>query len=304
MSADRPRPLVAGNWKMHGLKSSVQVLHDVAEGYAPALKDKVDLLICPPATLIHAFALQGVGDVVEVDTCFRETVDHLVRLFKTCFDGRSAATIAGALHGYVDDVATYVTDREGRTPALLLLSPILLDDSVFRRGRMDSQNAMVVAESVAKIWIGNSIVVTGDGAGVIREGLVRYIATQFLESKFGKDIADLERQRQRVAYAAVSRRDSPLTVVSPFDDYYFPEVANKGAMAWRILAKKIGSDEFYKALRSAAQDGTVTLAELRSQFTADHARPCLRDRVLHDRDRSRRACEVAPGCDLRLGPPA
>ena len=146
---------------------------------------------------------------------------------------------------------------------------ILLDDSVFRRGRMDSQNAMVVAESVAKIWIGNSIVVTGDGAGVIREGLVRYIATQFLESKFGKDIADLERQRQRVAYAAVSRRDSPLTVVSPFDDYYFPEVANKGAMAWRILAKKIGSDEFYKALRSAAQDGTVTLAELRSQFTAD-----------------------------------
>jgi lysophospholipase L1-like esterase len=50
--------------------------------------------------------------------------------FKTCFDGRSAATIAGALHGYVDDVASYVTDRQGRTPALLLLSPILLDESI------------------------------------------------------------------------------------------------------------------------------------------------------------------------------
>ena len=49
--------------------------------------------------------------------------------FKTCFR-RDAATIANALHGYVDDVATYVTDREGRTPALLLLSPILLDDSI------------------------------------------------------------------------------------------------------------------------------------------------------------------------------
>jgi len=66
MSADRPRPLVAGNWKMHGLKSSVQVLHDVAEGYAPALKDKVDLLICPPATLIHAFALQAQGSGVAI----------------------------------------------------------------------------------------------------------------------------------------------------------------------------------------------------------------------------------------------
>ncbi|MEO6512721.1 MAG: GDSL-type esterase/lipase family protein [Nocardioides sp.] len=50
--------------------------------------------------------------------------------FKTCFDGRSAATIAAALHGYVDDVATYVTDRQGRTPSVLLLSPILLDDSI------------------------------------------------------------------------------------------------------------------------------------------------------------------------------
>jgi hypothetical protein len=49
--------------------------------------------------------------------------------FKTCF-GRTASTIADALHGYVDDVATYVTDRHGRQPLVLLLSPILLDDSV------------------------------------------------------------------------------------------------------------------------------------------------------------------------------
>ncbi len=48
---------------------------------------------------------------------------------KTCFR-RDAATIAGALHGYVDDVATYVTDRHGRTPPVLLLSPILLDDGI------------------------------------------------------------------------------------------------------------------------------------------------------------------------------
>ena len=32
--------------------------------------------------------------------------------FKTCF-GRSAPTIADALHGYVDDVETYVTDQDG-----------------------------------------------------------------------------------------------------------------------------------------------------------------------------------------------
>jgi triosephosphate isomerase (TIM) len=66
MSADRPRPLVAGNWKMHGLKSSVQVLHALAEGYTPGLKAKVDLLVCPPATLIHAFALQAHGSDIAI----------------------------------------------------------------------------------------------------------------------------------------------------------------------------------------------------------------------------------------------
>jgi lysophospholipase L1-like esterase len=48
---------------------------------------------------------------------------------KSCFR-RDAATIANALHGYVDDVATSVTDRQGRTPAVLLVSPILLDDGI------------------------------------------------------------------------------------------------------------------------------------------------------------------------------
>jgi lysophospholipase L1-like esterase len=48
---------------------------------------------------------------------------------KTCFR-RDAATIAGALHGYVDDVTTYVTDRDSRTPPILLMSPIQLDDGI------------------------------------------------------------------------------------------------------------------------------------------------------------------------------
>src|SRR4051812_8977215 len=66
MSADRPRPLVAGNWKMHGLKSSGVVLHELAQGYAPDLKTRVDLIVCPPATLIHAFVLQAEGSGIAI----------------------------------------------------------------------------------------------------------------------------------------------------------------------------------------------------------------------------------------------
>ena len=48
------RPLVAGNWKMNGLNSSIADLQKIIAG-APGLP-KVDLIVCPPATLIARFA--------------------------------------------------------------------------------------------------------------------------------------------------------------------------------------------------------------------------------------------------------
>ena len=83
---------------------------------------------------------------------------------------------------------------------------------VRRRGASEAEggfpNRTNIAEGVAKTWLGGSVFVTGDGNGAIREGLARYLATQFLESKYGKDVADVERLRQRVAYASVVQRDS------------------------------------------------------------------------------------------------
>ncbi|MBA4124074.1 MAG: tetratricopeptide repeat protein [Acidobacteria bacterium] len=144
---------------------------------------------------------------------------------------------------------------------------IFVDESAVRRQKIDSQTAMTIAEAVAKIWIGNAVSVNGDSFGVIREGLTRYVATQFLEKQFGKDIADIERLRQRTAYAAVVKRDSPLSIVSPIDDYYYPTVANKGAMIWRLLAKKVGQDEFFNIVRSQMNDGNLNLSEMRSVFS-------------------------------------
>ena len=49
------RPLIAGNWKMNGLKASMAEFDAMLAG-ADAIKAKADLLVCPPATLIAAFA--------------------------------------------------------------------------------------------------------------------------------------------------------------------------------------------------------------------------------------------------------
>jgi triosephosphate isomerase (TIM) len=49
------RPLIAGNWKMNGLRSSMGEYEAVIAG-AAAVAGKADLLVCPPATLIATFA--------------------------------------------------------------------------------------------------------------------------------------------------------------------------------------------------------------------------------------------------------
>jgi triosephosphate isomerase len=66
MSVDRPRPLVAGNWKMNGLRASARVLEEIHAGYTPGLKAKVELAVCPPATLIGHFAQVSVGSRVAI----------------------------------------------------------------------------------------------------------------------------------------------------------------------------------------------------------------------------------------------
>jgi triosephosphate isomerase len=57
---DAIRPLIAGNWKMNGLKASMAEFEAMVAG-ASKVAAKADLLVCPPATLIAAFAEKALG---------------------------------------------------------------------------------------------------------------------------------------------------------------------------------------------------------------------------------------------------
>jgi triosephosphate isomerase (TIM) len=57
---DAIRPLIAGNWKMNGLKASATEFEAMLAG-ASGVAGKADLLVCPPATLIAAFAEKARG---------------------------------------------------------------------------------------------------------------------------------------------------------------------------------------------------------------------------------------------------
>jgi triosephosphate isomerase len=54
------RPLVAGNWKMNGLKGSAAEV-DKLIAASTGLARTLDLMVCPPATLVAAFAALAKG---------------------------------------------------------------------------------------------------------------------------------------------------------------------------------------------------------------------------------------------------
>jgi triosephosphate isomerase len=62
---DPIRPLIAGNWKMNGLRSAMGEFDAMLAG-TPDIAAKADLLVCPPATLMAAFAESARGSRLAV----------------------------------------------------------------------------------------------------------------------------------------------------------------------------------------------------------------------------------------------
>src|SRR5258706_15329468 len=65
MMATARRPLVAGNWKMNGLTTSLAEL-DRMIAAAPRLAPKGDLMVCPPAALMAACAARAAGSALAI----------------------------------------------------------------------------------------------------------------------------------------------------------------------------------------------------------------------------------------------
>ena len=73
MTSVQRRPLVAGNWKMNGVRASAEEFGKIIERSAEFVRH-ADLLVCPPATLVATFAIAALGSNVTIGAqdCHRE----------------------------------------------------------------------------------------------------------------------------------------------------------------------------------------------------------------------------------------
>lgn len=70
------KPLIAGNWKMNGLRASLNAMVEVAKGFDPETRRKLDVLICPPTTLLYlaSASLVGTGIATGAQDCHAEAL--------------------------------------------------------------------------------------------------------------------------------------------------------------------------------------------------------------------------------------
>lgn len=146
---------------------------------------------------------------------------------------------------------------------------VLIETGAFRRSRIDSATALLISEAVGRLWIGGQTPVRAEGGGLLRDGLVRFLSSLFLEQQFGREAALTELQRERLAFSSVVKRDAPLAMTTPLDDTYFSSVPNKGAMVWRLIDRRMGHEVFITTIKAALLAGKtdvngLTLAALRA----------------------------------------
>jgi triosephosphate isomerase len=86
------RPLVAGNWKMNGTRQSLTEIKAMAQGVQGSLSERVDALICPPATLLYVATalctdspLMIGGQDCHYSNCGAHTGDISAEMIADCF---------------------------------------------------------------------------------------------------------------------------------------------------------------------------------------------------------------------------
>lgn len=146
------RPLVAGNWKMHGLKSALQEALAVKDRLASA-PVPADVMICPPSTLIMVLA-------------------ELSRDSALLLGGQDCHTAATGAH--TGDVSPEMLADAGATAVIVGHSERRAD-----HGEMD---AHVKAKSAAAHRAGlTAIVCVGETAGQRAAGLTLDVVRRQLE---------------------------------------------------------------------------------------------------------------------------
>ncbi|MEM8839892.1 MAG: triose-phosphate isomerase [Pseudomonadota bacterium] len=170
------KPLVAGNWKMNGLKSALEEIN-LMEIAGDAVSDKVDVMICPPATLIQAVRQRVRRTTVGAQDCHvKESGAHTGDLSaEMLVDAGASAIIVGHSerrqdHGETDDLVRAKASAAIRAGALAIIC-VGETREIREAGRAEEVVLSQVAGSLPREAGANDIVIAYEPVWAIGTGL-------------------------------------------------------------------------------------------------------------------------------------
>jgi triosephosphate isomerase (TIM) len=194
------RPLVAANWKMNGLKASIAELEKIiADARVLAA---VDLVVCPPATLIASFAAKAQGTRVAIggQDCHAEaagayTGDISAEMLR---DAGAAAVIVGhserrRYHGETDAAVRTkaIAARRAGLLAIICIGETRVQRDAGRtrdvlRSQLDGSlpdNGESIAIAYEPVWaIGSGLTPTRDDIGETHAFIRARLSSRFAET--------------------------------------------------------------------------------------------------------------------------
>jgi len=163
---------------------------------------------------------------------------------------------------------------------------LVLNEQVFRRDTLSSGVVEVLADAVARMWVGGRVRLRGQprssqgspatvkarSAAFLSDSLPRYLAALYFEDRFGKDAARDLFTNMRWSYTPIAQsgRDAELGVQTLLQPTYSAAVFSKGPLVYRLLAETAGRDKLIaaiKSLLSGAQTKITTTDDLRTSLT-------------------------------------
>lgn len=166
MAAAKRKPLIAGNWKMNGLRASAKELRAVIRHVVKEPGYSCDVLICPPATLIAGFSAEAKGSRVWIggQDCHAKpagahTGDVAAEMLR---DAGARAVIVGhserrADHGESDEVVRQKAEAALRAG---LMAIICVGETLAQRDKGETM-------TIVKRQLAGSIPVGAAGANIV-----------------------------------------------------------------------------------------------------------------------------------------
>lgn len=193
------KPLVAGNWKMNGLKSAKAEFEAMQSQYDNRLQGVVDLMICPPATILSGLAsVSGAVSLGGQDCHANVSGAHTGDLSpEMLVDSGASAIIVGhserrADHGETSEVVRAKAEASNRAGAIAIIcvgetqqereagkaEEVVIGQSL--ASVPDNANAQTVIIAYEPVWaIGTGLTPTADDVAEIHAAIRNALVDRF-----------------------------------------------------------------------------------------------------------------------------